>query len=519
MCASSFAVLALDTDLSLVEQNHAPQAEHVDQADLVSLVINGQDHEAFVQAFEMGDELFEAAFNAVDGVGANIGNGQRFTRVPRADLNGPGEWANHFPERPTGPSAESCVACHREPEDDGAGRAETHAHRDPFHTADLGQMIQRNTPHLFAPGALQRLAEEMTEELQAIRAEAEATACETGDEVVMELVAKGVPFGIISAVADKRGGGGDRRRRNHGRRKGECVAVVDTSGIEGINADLVVRPFQWKGSETNLRAFNRDAAHREIGMQPVELVGSDTDGDFDGVLNEMTVGDITALAIYLAAQPRPTTLVELAQHGLIPPDVLAADSISRGEQQFVDIGCGQCHTQELTIDNPIFSEPSENEHYRDETFPGGQDPVVEGVDPAFAVTFDLTQDQPDNIITDAAGNTVFHMGVFQTDDQNRAIVALYGDMKRHDMGPGLAENIDEEGTGASVFLTENLWGVGSTAPYLHDGRATTLTEAILEHGGEAAAARDAFIALSSDAQQDIIVFMDNLVLFKIVVAE
>lgn len=198
---------------------------------------------------------------------------------------------------------------------------------------------------------------------------------------------------------------------------------------------------------------------------------------------------------------------------------MAADSISRGEQQFVDIGCGQCHTQELTIDNPIFSEPSENEHYRDETFPGGQDPVVEGVDPAFAVTFDLTQDQPDNIITDAAGNTVFHMGVFQTDDQNRAIVALYGDMKRHDMGPGLAENIDEEGTGASVFLTENLWAVGSTAPYLHDGRATTLTEAILEHGGEAAAARDAFIALSSDAQQDIIVFMDNLVLFKIVVAE
>jgi CxxC motif-containing protein (DUF1111 family) len=83
------------------------------------------------------------------------------------------------------------------------------------------------------------------------------------------------------------------------------------------------------------------------------------------------------------------------------------------------------------------------------------------------------------------------------------------------MGPGLAEAIDEVGTGASVFLTENLWGVGSTAPYLHDGRATTLTEAILEHGGEAASSRAAFLALSSDAQKDLIAFLNNLVLFKL----
>jgi CxxC motif-containing protein (DUF1111 family) len=63
-------------------------------------------------------------------------------------------------------------------------------------------------------------------------------------------------------------------------------------------------------------------------------------------------------------------------------------------------------------------------------------------------------------------------------------VALFGDLKRHNMGPGLAEPIDEVGTGASVFLTENLWGVSSTAPYRDDGRATTFTEAILEHGAK-----------------------------------
>ncbi len=83
------------------------------------------------------------------------------------------------------------------------------------------------------------------------------------------------------------------------------------------------------------------------------------------------------------------------------------------------------------------------------------------------------------------------------------------------MGVGLAEPIDEVGTGASVFLTENLWGVGSTAPYLHDGRATTLAEAIGEHGGAAAPARAAFLDLPTDAQMDLITFLNNLVLFKV----
>jgi CxxC motif-containing protein (DUF1111 family) len=83
------------------------------------------------------------------------------------------------------------------------------------------------------------------------------------------------------------------------------------------------------------------------------------------------------------------------------------------------------------------------------------------------------------------------------------------------MGSGLAERIDEVGTGASTFMTENLWGVGSTAPYLHDGRATTLTEAILEHGGEAASSRAAFTDLSLDDKKALLAFLNNLVLFKL----
>jgi CxxC motif-containing protein (DUF1111 family) len=109
---------------------------------------------------------------------------------------------------------------------------------------------------------------------------------------------------------------------------------------------------------------------------------------------------------------------------------------------------------------------------------------------------------------------VFRLGSLKTDAQGRALVELYGDLRRHRMGSGLAEGIDEVGTGPQTFLTENLWGVGSTAPYMHDGRATTLTEAILEHGGEATATRDAFVGLPTEHQKDLIAFLDNLVLFK-----
>ena len=66
----------------------------------------------------------------------------------------------------------------------------------------------------------------------------------------------------------------------------------------------------------------------------------------------------------------------------------------------------------------------------------------------------------------------------------------------------------------AMFITTPLWGVGSTAPYLHDGRATTLAEAILEHGGEAQGSRDAFVALGTSRQKDVIAMLQNLVLYK-----
>jgi CxxC motif-containing protein (DUF1111 family) len=61
-----------------------------------------------------------------------------------------------------------------------------------------------------------------------------------------------------------------------------------------------------------------------------------------------------------------------------------------------------------------------------------------------------------------------------------------------------------------VWLTPPLWGVGATAPYLHDGRAPSLRDAILAHGGEAAPAQANFARLPSDEQEKVVDFLRTL---------
>jgi hypothetical protein len=522
--ASAWAIV---TDLTNVANVHSAAAHHTTQAELNRLT---DSHERFIEAFEIGDELFGTVFNAIDGGGANVGRGQRYTRVPRADLRGATEWRSHTPVRVTGPNAGGCLECHEQPFEDGAGTSALNVHRDPFRTGVVGQFVQRNTPHVFAPGAIQRLAEEMTDGLAADQQRLVNEVCASGGTRSVTLDTKGVNFGTLRAT-----------------RTGTtpCRVSFNTDGVRGVDflpsvenpaspVALIVRPFQWKGSVAFLRDFNRGASHNELGMQAVEIVGDNVDGDFDGVRNELTIGDMTALTVYLAGQPRPTTLQELNSLGLLDPPLTGTQSnrIDAGRQIFSQIGCATCHIPQLTINDPVFSEPSQNSAFRDgETFPAGQRTVAEGVDPRNPVRFDLTRDQPDNILPNG-----FRLGSFRRNSQGGAIVELYGDLKRHRMGSRLAESVNEI-AGDDVtpipldpanrhtpdtFLTENLWGVGSTAPYLHDGRATTLSEAIIEHASsnsdsvsEARSARANYLNLSTEGKRNLIAFLENLVLFKI----
>ena len=95
-------------------------------------------------------------------------------------------------------------------------------------------------------------------------------------------------------------------------------------------------------------------------------------------------------------------------------------------------------------------------------------------------------------------------------------IAPYTDLLLHDLGEGLADNRPEGMANGREWRTAPLWGIGLTPQvsghgnYLHDGRARSLLEAILWHGGEALAQRDAVIALDRDARDQLLTFIESL---------
>lgn len=450
----------------------------------------------FNHAFEAGDEITEATYTMARGVGARVAEGQYFTRLPRADLADTGDWAQHEPQREGGPQAHSCISCHSVPLANGAGPLAMNVAIDPLHSGEPGQFLERNTLHLFGLGAVQRIAEEMTQELKAQEALVAEQACAKQEPVTLALTAKGISFGDLTATPEAQGE--------------SCTGQIDYEQLYGVADDLIIRAFGWKGTHITLRSFARGAAHNEMGMQAVELVG-DADGDHDGVTGELSIGDLTAVTLYMAALERPTSKLELADLGLTELTDDERARIERGEARLAEAACTSCHVPSLELEKAVFSEPSAVPGFAEEELPSGADARALGLDPDRPLWFDLTKDQPNNRITLASGEEVL-LGAFAPSGEQGATVTWYSDFRRHDMGPALADPVDAYGMGASVWPTRSLAGVGSTGPWLHHGHATTLREAILAHGGEAEASKAAFAAMPEDQQQELIAFLENLVI-------
>ena len=121
-----------------------------------------------------------------------------------------------------------------------------------------------------------------------------------------------------------------------------------------------------------------------------------------------------------------------------------------------------------------------------------------------------------------AGCASCHVPKFVTsrDAENPAhrfqLIWPYSDLLLHDMGEGLADHRPEGQASGTEWRTPPLWGIGLTETvsghsfFLHDGRARNLTEAILWHGGEAQAARDAFSDMSQATRDNLLAFLGSL---------
>ncbi|MFK7853788.1 MAG: di-heme oxidoredictase family protein, partial [Granulosicoccus sp.] len=464
---SSLAIALLATAVGRADANSAPWSEHalpapVDIADFQGTLQKSQ----LQDLISAGDVLFNARFASPDGVGRPMATQAiiptKRKRSPRSEFS-----------RTAGLDANACSSCHNVPKIGGAGDfsanvfvSEGFQHSD-FDTTDPQFSNERNTNHLFGAGLIELLAREMSADLIALRQQALAKARHNQSEVKQELESKGIKFGHLIAFAD---------------------GLVDTRPVEGVDHDLIIRPFSHKGVMTSLRQFSINALNHHHGMQADERFGlrwtGEDDFDEDTITTEISEGDVSALVAWQASLPPPTLLK--------PPTDEWVNAAAAGLQHFTSIGCADCHVPFLPLNSLVFDDPGPLDA-------AGTLRQGEGIDSAY----DLA------LLEWAASLT--------RDSQGRIQVPLFGDLKRHTIADQQVaqlgnELLSQRFVERNVFITTELWGVASTAPYGHRGNLTTLREIINAHGGDARASRDAWKALQEQEQNELIAWLKTLVI-------
>ncbi len=440
-------------------------SRHIEQADILDGSLS------FDEVLEHGEELFTVLFNVCDGQGRPATTGGLAAR--KAD-----EMAF---SRVSAPDSNSCFSCHNQPRVGGGAEFVGNVfllaqHEDPIlETTSMMSSNHRNPLGMFGAGPIEMLAREMTSDLQALRETALEKAKAQNTAVTIELVTKGVRFGELTVAAD---------------------GAQDSSGIEGVDHDLVIKPFHQAGTKISLRQFSANAMNQHHGMQAEERFDlnpdiMDPDYDQDGVERELTIGDITAVTLFQAALATPGRL--------LPEDPDRRAEAIRGELIFEQINCTSCHVPELPLESRFFSDPNPF------------NPSNTMTDMSQIVSFDMTADGPEPRLERQGDG---------------AIVRAFTDLKRHSLCDPLEQadairffcnetlrdsRPDVDGRhGSEFFITRKLWDAGSSAPYGHRGDLTTVSEAILMHGGEGRASRDAFTELPFSDQRAVVEFLLSL---------
>jgi CxxC motif-containing protein (DUF1111 family) len=208
--------------------------------------------------------------------------------------------------------------------------------------------------------------------------------------------------------------------------------------------------FGWKAQTATLKEFVLSAAAGEMGL---EVPGRPQAADprlpgLGGPGLDMDQAECDALAAYVRGLPAPVAIQ--------PADDRESAQIRSGEETFKSIGCAQCHLPKLG-----------------------------------------------------------------------AVDGIYSDLLLHDMGPRLGDSDDytvfagdpkagapdRPGTVASAireWRTPPLWGLRDSGPYLHDGRAATIEEAVALHGGQGAASTRRYAELSPRRKRHLAAFLGSL---------
>ena len=92
----------------------------------------------------------------------------------------------------------------------------------------------------------------------------------------------------------------------------------------------------------------------------------------------------------------------------------------------------------------------------------------------------------------------------------RGPIYPFSDLLLHNMGPALADRMPQGSAQGHEWRTMPLWRVSERGRFLHDGRASTLPDAIAAHGGQAQHARDLFVGLTDPDKQALLAFLSGI---------
>lgn len=220
--------------------------------------------------------------------------------------------------------------------------------------------------------------------------------------------------------------------------------------VDVATKKTLVGRFGWKGQQATLLSFAGDAYLNEMGITSRLFPTENAPNGNAALLKTLdTVRDPEDQEDPTNGKADIDRLADFMRFLGPPPTLPITASNTFGAKLFLDVGCTSCHTPMMTT----------------------------------------------------GSSTVAAL--------NAKSVMLYSDLLLHDMGT-LGDGIVQGTAGARDIKTPPLWGLRASAPYLHDGRAATIEDAIKAHTGEGTVSKDRYLKLTPDQQALLVEFLKSI---------
>ncbi len=421
----------------------------------------------------------------------------------------------------------SCGGCHNIPYRDAGGGTNFAKQSGPG----------RNAPHFFGSGILEMLAWQVRQKMMRqvdTNRNNWVDASEMNARRILVEPALGAP-GIDYGTSGDGDGDGWPDLNNIFRvwfvdaagRHVEARSLTD-EGVAGYN--FILEVFGWGEERFNLNTTNRifvwDPWNAHTGFQahdPTTAYDPDGDGwsqvsnagfqqswvghvppdagtsvnsvgislddpDGDGILHEVSEGDLDVAEWYLTNSPRP---------GL----GRQTEETERGRELFAEWGCERCHVQTWKIEAADPDHPDLHQRYLGDLrffdFEVAYNDETARLEGRLVLLYDVAAD----------GSYVRHRGSFMVE-------GLGSDLKHHPMGSALAD-VRYDGSVVNAFRTAPLWGNGATGmPWSHDGRSMSLDEAIRRHGAAARGPRNRYAAAPVKDREALLAWLRSHTLYS-----